>query len=81
MSALALNPSLPLPRRLHPDLRYASQLCWNTARTFRRVSDEGRLAYHILSTLEANRPAQGTLPPYAVDGDVPLVCTVYDFIP
>lgn len=81
IAGLALNPSLPLPRRMHPELSYAPELCWNTARRFRWMSEAGPLAYHVMSTLEGHRPVQSTLPPYALSGDVPLVCTVYDFIP
>lgn len=81
VAGLALNPSLSLPRRLHPEVRHSPKLCWNTARTFRRLCAEGPVAYHILSTLEAARPVQSTLPPYALDGGIPLVCTVYDFVP
>ncbi|HEX8769917.1 MAG TPA: glycosyltransferase family 1 protein [Acidimicrobiales bacterium] len=78
---LAMNPTLPVPRGLHPELADSAQLCWNTAREIGRLRERGPLAYHVMSTLEANRPVQGTLPRHAVRGDVPLVCTLYDLIP
>ncbi|MFN2607042.1 MAG: glycosyltransferase family 4 protein [Acidimicrobiales bacterium] len=78
---LAMNPTLPVPRTLHPDLAAAPQLCWNTARHVGALADAGPIAYHVMSILEGNRPVQAALPPHALRGDVPLVCTVYDVIP
>ncbi|MEA2972277.1 MAG: hypothetical protein QOG82_735 [Actinomycetota bacterium] len=81
VAALALNPALPFPRRLHPELARAPQLCWNTAAMFHRLADAGPVAYHVMSPFEGPRPVQTTLPPYALGNDVRLVCTLYDLIP
>jgi len=81
IGGLALNPTLPFPTRLHAELAEAPQLCWNTARTFRRLRDEGPVAYHVMSPLEGPRPVQSAFPPYVLGHGVPLVCTLYDLIP
>lgn len=81
IGGLALNPTLPFPGRLHPELAEAPQLCWNTARAYRRLRDEGPVAYHVMSPMEGGRPVQGVLPPHALGQGTPLVCTVYDLIP
>ncbi|MGH9040069.1 MAG: glycosyltransferase, partial [Acidimicrobiia bacterium] len=81
VSGLMLNPLLPHPRRLHPDLASAPELRWNTAQAFRALVEQGPLAYHIMSPLESPRPVQATLPPFVMGSGMPLVCTVYDMIP
>ena len=81
VAALVMNPNLPYPRRLHPDLAASRKLCWNSARAFRRIAEDGPVAYHVMSPFEAPRPAQAVLPPFALDEGVAQVFTVHDMIP
>lgn len=82
ISALALNPSLPWPRHLHPELARSPLLAWNTSRLFQRL-DTGDLplAYHVTSPYEGPRPVQTALSGFAFRHALPLVVTVYDLIP
>ena len=81
VAALVMNPNLPYPRRLHPDLASSEKLTWNSARAFRRIADDGPVAYHVMSPFEAPRPVQAVLPSFALDAGVAQVFTVHDMIP
>ena len=79
VAALALNPLVPWPQRLHPDLARAPQLTWNTATAFRRALSGGPLVYLVVSPFELNRPVHGVQGAHIVD--VPRVAVVHDLIP
>lgn len=81
VAAMVMNPNLPYPRRLHPDLAGSQKLCWNSARSFRRIAEDGPVAYHVMSPFEAPRPAQAVLPPHALDEGVAQIFTIHDMIP
>ena len=81
VAGLMLNPTLPYPRRLHADVAGSPAVRWNTAEAFRALSEQGPVAYHVMSPLESQRPVQATLPPFVMGGRMPLVFTVYDMIP
>lgn len=81
VAGLMLNPTLPYPRRLHADVAGSREVRWNTAQAFRALTEQGPVAYHVMSPLESPRPVQATLPPFVMGGGVPLVFTVYDMIP
>jgi len=82
VAALALNPNLPWPRHLHPELARSPLLAWNTSRLFQRLETGGQpLAYHVMSPYEGPRPVQSALSGYVMRHAVPLVVTVYDLIP
>lgn len=79
IAALALNPLVPWPRRIHPDLAGAPQLTWNTATAFRRALADGPVTYVVVSPFELSRPVQGVLGAHVVG--VPRVAIVHDLIP
>jgi glycosyltransferase involved in cell wall biosynthesis len=79
VAALALNPLVPWPGRIHRDLARAPQLTWNTSKAFRRALADGPLVYLIVSPFELNRPVHGVLAAHVVD--VPRVGVVHDLIP
>jgi glycosyltransferase involved in cell wall biosynthesis len=79
VAALALNPLVPWPARIHADLAGAPQLTWNTATAFRRALAGGPLVYLIVSPFELNRPVHGVLAAHVVD--IPRVGVVHDLIP
>jgi glycosyltransferase involved in cell wall biosynthesis len=79
VAALALNPLVPWPARLHPDLARAPQLTWNTAKAFRRALAGGPLVYLVVSPFELNRPVHGVQGAHVVG--VPRVAVVHDLIP
>ncbi len=80
---IVLNPLLPFPKRLPPDLLSSPLLAWNTASELRRtaMASDRALAYHVLSPFELSHTSEGDLPPHAVRREVPLVATLYDLIP
>jgi glycosyltransferase involved in cell wall biosynthesis len=79
VAAFALNPLVPWPARLHPDLAAAPELTWNTATAFRRALAGGPLVYLNVSPFELNRPVHGVLAAHVVD--IPRVGVVHDLIP
>jgi glycosyltransferase involved in cell wall biosynthesis len=81
VAALALNPHLPFPRALAPDLAAAPQLTWNTANALRRAVEEGPTLYHLLAPFEPGDLTSPWLPIQVSRNDVPLVISVYDLIP
>ena len=81
VAAMVMNPNLPYPRRLHPDLAASGKLAWNSARAFRHIAEQGPVAYHVMSPFEAPRPAQAVLPAFAMDPGVAQVFTIHDMIP
>ena len=79
VAALALNPLVPWPRRIHPDLERAPQLVWNTATAFRRALREGPLISFVISPFEGAHPVHATLAAHVTG--VPEVVMVHDLIP
>jgi glycosyltransferase involved in cell wall biosynthesis len=79
VAALALNPLVPWPRRIHPDLARAPQLVWNTATAFRRALREGPLINFVISPFEMARPVHATLAAHVTG--VPEAVMVHDLIP
>jgi glycosyltransferase involved in cell wall biosynthesis len=79
VAALALNPMVPWPRRIHPDLAQAPQLVWNTATAFRRALQEGPVISFVISPFEGARPVHATLAPHVTG--VPEAVMVHDLIP
>lgn len=79
VAALALNPMVPWPRRIHPDLARAPQLVWNTAKAFRRALRNGPLINFVISPFEGARPVHATLAAHVTG--VPEVVMVHDLIP
>jgi glycosyltransferase involved in cell wall biosynthesis len=81
VGALALNPMLPPPAGLPYELAHARQVVWNTADTLTKAAESGPILYHVLSPFELTHPVESVVPPHALNGGVPIVCTVYDLIP
>lgn len=81
LSALALNPMLPPPAGLPYELAHARHVVWNTAETLTEAARTGPILYHVLSPFELTHPVESVVPPHALNGGVPIVCTVYDLIP
>lgn len=81
VAAIVLNPNLPYPRGLHPDLSASGKVGWNSARAFRRIAEQGPVAYHVMSPFEAPRPAQAVLPAFALESGAAQVFTIHDMIP
>ena len=81
VEALALNPLLPFPTELHPELAAAPELTWNTAARWRVAIGRGPTAYHIMSPFESLTAARAVLPAHIMAGPAPVVYTVYDLIP
>jgi glycosyltransferase involved in cell wall biosynthesis len=79
VAAFALNPLVPWPERIHPDLARAPQLAWNTATSFRRALAAGPLCYVVVSPFELSRPVQAVLGAHVIG--VPRVAIVHDLIP
>lgn len=79
VAAFALNPLVPWPERIHPELARARQLTWNTATAFRRALAAGPLCYVVVSPFELSRPVQAVLGAHVVG--VPRVAIVHDLIP
>ncbi|MBA2325744.1 MAG: glycosyltransferase family 4 protein, partial [Actinobacteria bacterium] len=79
VAAIALNPLLPWPRRIHPDLAAAPQLTWNTGPALRRARAGGPVATFVISPFEGARPAHGVLAAHTAD--VPQMVMVHDLIP
>ena len=78
VAMLALNPSLPFPGGLHPDLLASPLLQWNTKANVDAL--DGDLVYFVMSPFEGIRPST-VLPPYISRRGLPLVTTLYDLIP
>src|SRR4051794_25676038 len=78
---LLLNPLLPFPGNLPPDLLPCPLIDWSTAASFRRAGAGGPIAYQILSPFELRHPVETVVPPHVMRPDVPVVVTVYDLIP
>ncbi len=81
VAALAINPHLPVPEHLPPDLARAPQLTWNTSGALRRACESGPTLYHLLAPFEAGEPVRAWLPLNMVSSEVPFVVNVYDLIP
>jgi glycosyltransferase involved in cell wall biosynthesis len=79
VAAFALNPLVPWPERIHPDVARARQLTWNTATAFRRALVAGPICYVVVSPFELSRPVQAVLGAHVVG--VPRVAIVHDLIP
>ena len=79
VAALGLNPLVPWPERIAPELARAPELTWNTAAAFRRVLADGPVVYVVISPFELSRPAHGVLAAHVVG--VPRVAIVHDVIP
>jgi len=79
VAAFALNPLVPWPRGIHPDVARSPRLTWNTATAFRRALAGGPLVYLVVSPVELSRPVHGVLAAHVVD--VPRVAVVHDLIP
>ena len=79
VAALALNPLVPWPPRLHPELARASQLTWNTATAFRRALRGGPVVNFVISPFEGARPVHATLAAHVTG--VPEIVMVHDLIP
>jgi len=81
VSALTLNPLLPVPAAIDPALAASGLLTWNTPDVMRAASLEGPVAYHVMSPFEDMRPVDGVVTPHGVLGADALVVTLYDTIP
>lgn len=79
--ALLLNPSLPHPVTLDPELVESGLVGWNTATAIRNAADEGPFAYHVMSPFEVSSPPGTVVSPHVVRGEIPLVVTLYDLVP
>jgi glycosyltransferase involved in cell wall biosynthesis len=77
---LALNPLLPAIQDI--ELEASTLLGWNTAADFRRLSEEGPLAYYAMSITQSvwYDVGQAAFPPHVIRDDVPFVATLYDAI-
>ena len=78
---ILLNPNLPTPRRLPPELALSSRLGFATARTFAETAAGGPVAYHVLSPIELDQPAPMLLSRAGLERSDALVVVLYDLIP
>ena len=76
---IALNPALPFPRFLPPELVANPRLTWGTKAAFDAV--DGPFAYVSLSPVEVGVPAAGILPAAVRQAGAPLIAVLYDLIP
>ena len=82
VKSLVVNPTLPFPGHLPPDLLINPRLTWGTAtQVSAAVGASGSSAYHVMSPFELGRSMDSLLPPFAGDLGLPLVVTLYDLIP
>jgi glycosyltransferase involved in cell wall biosynthesis len=81
VAALALNPRLPYPTRVPPELARSPRLTWNTSRALRAAVEEGPTLYHLLAPFEPSDLATPWLPLQVARNEMPLVISVYDLIP
>jgi glycosyltransferase involved in cell wall biosynthesis len=79
--ALAVNPNLPPPRGLPPDLAASPLLTDRSARTFAAAAELGRVAYHVMSPIELELPAPLVLSRSGLVRSDALVVVLYDLIP
>src|SRR5260370_40092945 len=61
VAGLALNPLVPWPARLHPELARAPQLTWHPATAFRRAPRDGPHVHFLVSPFEGVPPVPGPL--------------------
>jgi glycosyltransferase involved in cell wall biosynthesis len=80
---LLLNPNLPFPRTLDPDLLTSPDLRWATQTEVRRLveADDRPAAYYLTSPFELSMWPDGDLPVHLLRGSMPVVGTLYDLIP
>jgi glycosyltransferase involved in cell wall biosynthesis len=77
---LGLNPLLPFPKRLDPQIADSPLLMWTTAGAVRQAMGDAA-AYHIMSPFELSVSSQSVVPPFVLEAGVPLIVTLYDLIP
>ncbi len=78
---LFLNPFLPFPGQLHPELRASPKLRWATADAFAEALQSGPVAYHVMSPMELGVPLHSIIPEFVQRAETPLLMTLYDVIP
>jgi len=78
LALLTLNPSLPFPRSLPPDLLAHPGLGWASPRAYDRL--EGEVAHLILSPME-EVPPDSVLPPHVRASGAHVVAVLFDLIP
>ncbi|MCZ7531682.1 MAG: glycosyltransferase [Acidimicrobiia bacterium] len=81
VSALVLDPLLPVPMADVAGLADSGLFAWNTPEVVRAASHDGPVAYHVMSPFEDARPVDGVVTPHGVLGADALVVTLYDAIP
>lgn len=81
IAAVVLNPTLPAPATLIPELEFGTEIGWNTASLLRSIAKEGPVAYHLMSPIELAPTALSLVPPHVVRAGIPLLSTLYDLIP
>ena len=79
VALVSLNPELPFPRFLPPELLADPRLGWGTKAAFDAVA--GPFAYVSLSPVEVGVPAAGIVPEPVRRAGAPLVTVLYDLIP
>jgi glycosyltransferase involved in cell wall biosynthesis len=81
--ALLLNPNLPFPRTLDPELLTSLDLKWATQTEVRRIVEAGDrpAAFYLTSPIEISMWPDGDLPSHLLRGGLPVVGTLYDLIP
>lgn len=78
---LLLNPLLPRPGGLDPELTGSGLVGWNTATAIRDAAEKGPFAYHVMSPFEVLSPPGTVVSPHVIRGEIPLVVTLYDLVP
>ncbi len=78
VALLTLNPSLPFPRSLPPELLAHPGLGWASPRAYDRL--EGEVAHLILSPME-EVPPDSVLPPHVRACGAHVVAVLFDLIP
>jgi glycosyltransferase involved in cell wall biosynthesis len=81
VEGILLNPNLPTPRRLPPELAFSPLLGFTTARTFAEAAALGPAAFHIMSPIELDDPAPLVLSRAGLGRSDALVVVLYDLIP
>ena len=78
---LLLNPTLPMPGAIHPELLRSPLLRWNTLSELRPLLTSDPLTYLVPSPTELGPPVATMLPSHIAAAGIPSVPLLYDLIP
>jgi glycosyltransferase involved in cell wall biosynthesis len=82
VAALTINPLLPFPSHIDPELANSPLLTWATTSELDRLSRAKPVACHVMSPFEYQRGSgENVVATYALRSRTPLIVTLYDLIP